>query len=74
MTHEEIRDSLEAYALGALDDDEARVVGAHVADCAECREELRGLQDTVLRLASAEASSQTVWERILRRIRWSPNE
>jgi hypothetical protein len=32
--------SLAAYALGALDPDEARAVDSHVAGCAECRAEL----------------------------------
>ncbi len=39
MEHD--RSSLAAYALGALDDDEARAVGAHVESCAECQAELR---------------------------------
>jgi anti-sigma factor RsiW len=38
MEHD--RSPLAAYALGALDPDEARAVDAHVAGCAECRAEL----------------------------------
>jgi anti-sigma-K factor RskA len=36
MTHDEIRLSLPAFALGALDSDEHAEVAAHVATCAEC--------------------------------------
>ena len=45
MEHD--RSSLAAYALGALDPEEARMVDAHVADCAECRAELRELSELV---------------------------
>jgi anti-sigma factor RsiW len=73
-SHDELRGLLAAYALGSVEDDEARVVSAHLAECAECRRELRRLQDTVLRLTSEEAPSPTVWQRILRRIRQSTDE
>lgn len=47
------RESLGAYALGALAPDEARAVHAHLAECADCRREvtdlteLRGMLDSV---------------------------
>lgn len=37
VNHSEIRAQLEAYALGALDDDERAAVEDHLADCADCR-------------------------------------
>jgi anti-sigma-K factor RskA len=40
MTHEELRDSLPAFALGALDADERHEVSAHLATCAGCAAEL----------------------------------
>ncbi|MDF5751786.1 zf-HC2 domain-containing protein [Spongiactinospora sp. TRM90649] len=43
MTCEEVRLSLGAHALGALDADEAVVVEAHLAACAECRAEFHDL-------------------------------
>ena len=43
MTHEELRESLPAFALGALDADEHREVTAHVASCAECAAEVSAL-------------------------------
>lgn len=45
MTDSHDRQSLGAYALGALDPREAERVAAHVETCAECREELAGLND-----------------------------
>lgn len=47
MTHEELRDLLPAYALGALDADDHRDVAAHVATCAECTAELASLERVV---------------------------
>ncbi len=43
MEHD--RSPLAAYALGALDADEARAVDAHLATCAECRAQLRELSE-----------------------------
>jgi hypothetical protein len=43
MDHQELRERLEAYSLGALDADEAAVVGDHLATCDECRTELAQL-------------------------------
>lgn len=74
-SHDELRGLLAPYALGALDDDESRLLSAHLADCSECREELRRLQEAVLRLtADTEELSPEVWERILRRIRRPTDE
>ena len=43
MTHEELRDALPAFALGALESDERREVAAHVAGCTDCAAELSAL-------------------------------
>ena len=40
MNCPEVEDALHAYALGALDEDEAGHVEAHVATCTECRRRL----------------------------------
>ena len=45
MTHEELRDSLPALALGALDAGERAEVAAHVASCATCAAELVRLEE-----------------------------
>ena len=52
MTHEELRDLLPAYALDALAPDEARAVEAHLATCAECQAELRGLRQVAAELGT----------------------
>jgi len=44
MTHERWNDSVAAYLLGALDDDERVGFEAHLAGCPECREEVEFLR------------------------------
>jgi anti-sigma-K factor RskA len=45
--HEELRDELAAYALGALPSEEAAQLERHLADCESCRDRLRWLQPAV---------------------------
>jgi anti-sigma-K factor RskA len=45
--HEEMRDDLAAYALGALDPGEAAAVAEHLATCESCREYVRWLGPAV---------------------------
>ena len=45
--HEEMRDDLAAYAIGALPADEAAELERHLADCEGCRARLRWLQPAV---------------------------
>ena len=73
-SHDDLRGLLAVYALGAVSDDESRVLSVHLSECSECRQDLRRLQETVLRLVSGEAPSPMVWERILRQIRPSTDE
>lgn len=40
MSCKEVRESLGAYVLGTLDDDEAALVRAHADTCEQCREEI----------------------------------
>lgn len=51
------RDQLEAYALGALDSDDAVQVEAHVISCAGCRQSLRDLEEAAAMLPAALALS-----------------
>ena len=53
MQHEEIRDLLAAYALGAVLEDERRAIEAHLRDCESCTTELRGYESTTTALATA---------------------
>jgi anti-sigma-K factor RskA len=45
--HDEIRDDLAAYALGALDEAEAERLRLHLASCEDCQRQLRWLQEAV---------------------------
>jgi anti-sigma-K factor RskA len=45
--HDELRDDLAAYALGALDDREAERLRVHLESCEECQHQLRWLQEAV---------------------------
>ena len=47
LTHDEIRENLAAYALGALPEAEAAVLGAHLEGCEGCRERLRWLAPAI---------------------------
>ena len=53
MSCEEIRQDLEAYALGALETPAARTVEAHIAECAECSEIVHDYQHAVAHLSIA---------------------
>jgi anti-sigma factor RsiW len=48
-------DDLAAYALGALDPEEAKAVGAHVDSCARCQSDVRALSDTAWTIAESRA-------------------
>lgn len=45
--HDELRDDLAAYALGALEEPEAELLRAHLEGCEECRRALRWLEPAV---------------------------
>jgi anti-sigma-K factor RskA len=52
-SQDHIIDLIPAYALDCLDPQEAQIVAAHLADCSECRQELRAYQDIVADLPLA---------------------
>jgi anti-sigma-K factor RskA len=65
VTHDEIQSLLGAYALDAVDDDEAREVERHLRDCPRCREEVATHRETAALLASGGAEAPGgVWEKI----------
>jgi anti-sigma factor ChrR (cupin superfamily) len=51
MPHDAQAEQLELYALGLLDEEENRQLEAHLAECAECRGEVRELVETGVALA-----------------------
>ncbi|MCH7762089.1 anti-sigma factor [candidate division TA06 bacterium] len=54
MDHEDLRKLLEAYALGALDDEELQSLEAHLeSGCQKCEEDLRDLSELTARLSLA---------------------
>src|SRR5215470_549217 len=56
MEHSELQEMLEAYALGALEAEEAEAVAIHLLSCAGCREELSAYQRVAGRLPAALAA------------------
>ena len=51
--HEQLRDELPLYAVGALSGEESERVKRHLAVCHECREDLLGLQEAAAQIAMA---------------------
>jgi anti-sigma-K factor RskA len=51
--HQELRDELAAYALGALPGKEAAQLEGHLAECESCRDRLRWLQPAVHMLGAS---------------------
>jgi hypothetical protein len=62
---EAIQDLLGAYALDAVDPDEAALIGDHLATCPKCQQEVNQHRETVLLLAaSGGPAPDPVWDRI----------
>jgi hypothetical protein len=65
MTHNEIAELLGAYALDAVDADEAALVEDHLASCARCRSELADHREVAALLGHSGADAPPgVWDRI----------
>jgi len=70
VTHEDLQESLPAWAIGALRANESREVESHLASCAMCRAEAAGLADVALSLAASgplDAPSDAVRSQIIAR-------
>jgi anti-sigma-K factor RskA len=52
-THEELKANAAGYVLGSLDPEERRAFESHLAECAECAEEVASLRPVVGALATA---------------------
>jgi anti-sigma factor RsiW len=65
MKHEEIEELLGAYALDAVDPDEAEAVDRHLVDCPRCRAEVAAHREVAATLAyTGESAPDGVWDRI----------
>jgi anti-sigma-K factor RskA len=79
-THDEMLDNVAAYALGALDRDDARAVIAHLDSCEECRAEYDALRPVVTAVGNAVGNemvpSPLLKARIMQQVRvqqWRPS-
>ncbi|HET6795157.1 MAG TPA: anti-sigma factor [Acidimicrobiales bacterium] len=64
-THDELRDLVAAYALDAVEADDARLVEDHLRGCPRCRSELAAHRETAALLAhSGGEAPPGVWDRI----------
>ncbi|HEY7947368.1 MAG TPA: anti-sigma factor [Acidimicrobiales bacterium] len=69
VSHDEIAELLGAYALDAVDADEAAAVEAHLADCPRCVAELTQHREVAALLANAGSdASAELWDRIAARL------
>jgi len=73
MTHDDLQELLGAYALDAVDADEAAAVEEHLADCPRCRAEVADLRETAALLAHSGTDAPAgVWDRIAAELHDTP--
>ncbi len=69
MNHAEASELLGAYALDAVEPEEAEAVEAHLETCPRCRDELRSHREVVGLLAYAgQEAPEGLWDRVVARI------
>jgi anti-sigma-K factor RskA len=64
MTHEELQELLGAYALDAVEPDEAAQLEAHLAECPSCQAEVAAHRETAAKLGNAAETPPQLWDRI----------
>ncbi len=73
LSHDEIIELTGAYALDALDADEAAIVAAHIAECPRCAAEVQEHQEVAGFLANSGGDAPGhLWDRIAVRIERPP--
>ena len=66
MTHEELQELLGAYALDAVEPDEAVLIETHLQECPRCRAELSELREVAGLLGQTGSDAPAgVWDRIV---------
>jgi CheY-like chemotaxis protein len=64
--HVHVSKLLGAWAIGAVDDDEAALISVHLEECDRCRADAAGLHDAVAALPSSQGPPpERIWERVL---------
>ena len=73
MTHTELEELLGAYALDAVDPEEASAVEAHLHECPRCRAEVESHRETAATLAHVGAMApEGLWDRIATNLEEAP--
>src|SRR4051794_37113805 len=73
MDHDQIADLLGAYALDAVDPDEAEEVARHLETCPRCRQEVDEHREAAATLAFVgETAPDGLWDRINARLEEEP--
>jgi len=66
MSHAEVQELLGAYALDAVEPDEAELISAHVEECPRCRDELANHREVAGMLAySGQEAPKGLWDRVV---------
>jgi hypothetical protein len=69
MTHDQIAELLGAYALDAVEADEAALIGAHLLECPRCAAELAQHREVAALLANAGSDApDELWDKIVSRL------
>jgi len=72
-THDEIQELLGAYALHAVEPDEAELVERHLEECPRCRAEVAGHREVATMLGNSGGDApEGLWERISSELEESP--
>jgi anti-sigma factor RsiW len=73
MNHDELQSLLGAYAVDAVDPDEAAAIDAHLVDCPRCRAEVAELREVAAMLTYSGADAPDgVWDSIAGALQGAP--
>ena len=73
LTHDEIQELLGAYALHAIDPDEAELIERHLEECPRCRSEVAGHREVAALLGNTGGDAPDgLWDRIASQLEEEP--